>query len=68
MAHRRRREGTTPFGKLRTHYDQVDLTCPECGYDDDDGSWKAKTTGDRVQYRHICPSCGARRSRTLRMK
>lgn len=44
-----------------------DLTCSKCGYDDADGEWQAATSGDRVQYRHVCPACGAIRMRELRL-
>ena len=63
-----RRTGTTPLDGLRSHFDDSEATCPECGYEDDDGGWKAVTTGDRVLYRHVCPSCGAISKRTLRLK
>ncbi len=55
----------SPFERLKTQYSQVDLVCPKCGYDDTDGEWQAVTTGGVVQYRHICPSCGAIRRRTI---
>lgn len=57
--------GRSPFENLRRHYDR-DLVCPKCGYRDEDGEWVATTTGDEVQYRHLCPSCGYVRRRTLR--
>lgn len=56
-----------PLERLRTHFDDVDLVCPDCGYDDADGGWSSETTGDRILYRHVCPSCGAIRKRTLRL-
>lgn len=55
----------SPFEQLRSHYDEADLACPECGYEDTEGEWEATTTGDTVQYRHVCPSCGATQTRTL---
>ncbi len=55
----------SPFERLRTQYNDVDLVCPKCGYDDKDGEWQAATAGRTVQYRHVCPSCGAIRRRTL---
>ena len=57
----------TALDRLRAHYDDVDLRCPECGYVDEDGGWRATTSGDRIDYRHLCPSCGAVRRRTYRL-
>lgn len=57
--------GRTAFERLRSHYEDVDLLCPECGYEDDEGSWTAKSAPHRILYRHVCPSCGAIRTRTL---
>ena len=62
-----RRGGTTALDRLREHYVATEATCPECGYDDRSGRWEAQTTGDRVYYRHTCPSCGAVWTRTLRL-
>jgi predicted RNA-binding Zn-ribbon protein involved in translation (DUF1610 family) len=55
----------SPFERLKRQYSDVDLVCPKCGYDDDDGEWQAVTTGGVVQYRHVCPGCGAIRRRTI---
>ena len=63
--HRERRPGATPLDRLGSHFDDVDLVCPDCGYDDADGRWMTETSGDRVRYRHVCPSCGSIRQRTL---
>lgn len=57
--------GTTPLERLGSRFDDVDLVCPDCGYDDSDGRWTSETSGDRVRYRHVCPSCGSIRQRTL---
>ncbi|WP_435349691.1 HVO_0649 family zinc finger protein [Haloarchaeobius sp. HRN-SO-5] len=57
--------GTTPFERLGTHYEDVDVTCPDCGYVDEDASWKATTNGRRIDYTHLCPSCGSIRTRTV---
>ena len=64
--HRTRTAGLTPFERLRSRYDHEDLVCPACGYEDAEGRWLAATTGERVRYRHVCPSCGNIRSRTFR--
>ena len=63
----RRGSGTTPLDRLKAQYDR-DLRCRECGYLDEDGAWQARTSGDRVSYRHVCPSCGTIEKRTLRLK
>ncbi|MFC6732405.1 HVO_0649 family zinc finger protein [Haladaptatus sp. DYSN1] len=55
----------SPFEKLKSHYDDVDMKCPECGYEDTDGEWQTETTGEKVHYHHICPSCGVVQKRTL---
>ncbi|WP_303659904.1 HVO_0649 family zinc finger protein [Haladaptatus salinisoli] len=58
-------EGTTPFERLTSHMEGEDLVCPDCGYEDNGGEWKAKTNGSQILYRHLCPSCGAVRKRTF---
>lgn len=62
-----RRAGTTALDRLRTHYDSVDMVCPKCGYEDTDGKWRSEMSGKRVDYQHLCPSCGAIRRRTIRL-
>jgi len=59
--------GLSPFERLRSRFEDEDLVCPKCGYDDEDGKWLAATGGDRIQYRHLCPSCGYVRRRTFRL-
>lgn len=59
--------GTNPLERLGSHFDDVDLVCPDCGFEDDGGSWTSEISGDRVRYRHVCPSCGSIRKRTLRL-
>ncbi|WP_396613257.1 HVO_0649 family zinc finger protein [Haloferax sp. S1W] len=54
--------------RLRDHYADVDRECSECGFVDEDGEWSARTTGSRIDYRHVCPSCGAIEVRTLKLK
>ncbi len=60
-----RNGGLSPFERLRSRFEEQDLVCPKCGYDDADGKWLAATGGDRIQYRHLCPSCGHVRRRTF---
>lgn len=59
--------GKSPLDRLRSRYSAADLTCPDCGYEDEGGEWTAETAGNRIRYRHVCPSCGAIRTRTLRL-
>jgi ribosomal protein S27AE len=59
--------GTNPLERFADRLTRDEPTCPECGYRDEEGSWRAETTGDRVVYRHLCPSCGAMRTRELRL-
>ena len=59
--------GVSAFESLRSHYETEELTCPECGHEDEDGQWQAETTGCRISYRHMCPSCGAVDKRELRL-
>jgi predicted RNA-binding Zn-ribbon protein involved in translation (DUF1610 family) len=65
MVHRE--EGATPLERLQSRYNHEDMRCPECGYEDDDGEWKAMTDGSTILYRHVCPSCGEIRKRTYRV-
>ena len=59
--------GSSLIDRLNSRYEGTDLTCPECGYEDDDGRWTAATSGSRVTYQHVCPSCAAVRQRTFRL-
>jgi DNA-directed RNA polymerase subunit RPC12/RpoP len=59
--------GTTPLDRFAQQSDSG-LTCPRCGYVDENGRWRAATSGDRVRYEHQCPSCGSVATRTLRLK
>ncbi len=59
--------GTTALDRLRARYDAEERICGKCGYDDDEGGWQVETTGSRVLYRHVCPSCGAIERRELRL-
>lgn len=56
--------GSNPFERLTSHFEGTAMTCPECGYEDDDGEWLSKTDGSRVLYQHICPNCAKVRQRT----
>jgi predicted RNA-binding Zn-ribbon protein involved in translation (DUF1610 family) len=54
--------------RLNSRYEGTDLTCPKCGYDDADGQWRATTNGRRIDYQHLCPSCGNSRIRTVTLR
>lgn len=64
---RPRNGGLSPFERLRSRFEDEDLVCPKCGYDDDDGRWLAETGGSQIHYRHLCPSCGYIRRRTFHL-
>ncbi|WP_276258556.1 HVO_0649 family zinc finger protein [Haloglomus litoreum] len=55
----------SPMERLQSYYDDEELVCPECGFEDDPGSWESETDGRQVHYHHECPSCGAVREHTL---
>ncbi len=59
--------GTTPLDRFAQRSTNS-LTCPRCGYEDENGRWKASTSGDRIRYEHECPSCESITTRTLRLK
>lgn len=59
-------DGTSAFDRLREHYQEGDIECPECGHVDTDGEWTTEAVDGRVRYTHICPSCGAIETRELR--
>lgn len=53
------------FERLKEHYDHEELVCPDCGFEDEDGSWASETDGSVIEYSHECPSCGALREHTV---
>lgn len=55
----------SPMERLKSFYDHEELVCPECGHEDDDGSWRSETDGHEVHYFHECPSCGAVREHSM---
>lgn len=59
--------GVTALDRLRERYDADSRVCPACSYEDTEGGWQAATTGDRVLYRHVCPSCGNISQRTVHL-
>jgi len=59
--------GVSALDRLRSRYERVDMTCPACGYEDDDGRWRSTTDGSQVHYSHVCPRCGEVRHRTYRL-
>lgn len=67
MAIRDGKNGSSPFDRLREKFDADELRCRDCGYVDEDGSWRVSTTGARVTYQHICPKCDALSTRELRL-
>lgn len=61
------RSGSSPFDRLRNKFDESELQCRACGFVDEDGSWRVTTTGSRVRYQHVCPSCDIVTARELRL-
>lgn len=57
--------GRSPFERLKNHFDESDLNCPDCGYFDEEGAWESRTDGTVVVYSHECPSCGSIQHRTV---
>lgn len=51
--------------QLSEYYEETELVCPECGYEDETGHWRSETDGDVVEYTHECPECGAVSEHTL---
>jgi len=60
--------GASVIDRLNSQYEDEEPTCPECGYVDDAGSWRASTNGRRIDYRHLCPSCGNLSIRTVTLR
>ncbi|MEY7850576.1 HVO_0649 family zinc finger protein [Natrarchaeobius sp. A-rgal3] len=59
--------GNTPFERLRRKFERSELECRQCGFRDTDGGWRVTTTGSRVQYQFVCPSCFAVETREMRL-
>jgi len=57
----------TPLERLRRRYETSDTKCPECGFVDEDSSWKSHTDGSQIVYQYACPSCDASRDHTFRL-
>lgn len=57
----------SPFEQLREKFDKSDPECRSCGYVDADGSWRVSTTGSRVTYQFVCPTCDAIETREMRL-
>ncbi|MFB6292832.1 MAG: HVO_0649 family zinc finger protein [Halonotius sp.] len=60
--------GSTPLEQLKSYYDHEELVCPECGHEDEPGSWDSETNGAVVHYTHECPSCGAVREHDIELE
>ncbi|TYT60784.1 HVO_0649 family zinc finger protein [Natrialba swarupiae] len=57
----------TPFERLRQKLEDSELECRQCGFRDTDGGWRVTTTGSRVRYQFVCPSCSAVETREMRL-
>jgi ribosomal protein L32 len=62
-----RPSGPSALDGLRYYLDRAAPRCPECGHVDTGRGWQAETSGGRVRYRHVCPSCGATDERVIRI-
>ena len=60
--------GNTPLDRLRRRYETTETKCTDCGYVDDESNWTSGTNGREIVYRHVCPSCGADREHTFRLR
>ncbi|AGB32968.1 hypothetical protein C488_09976 [Natrinema pellirubrum DSM 15624] len=58
----------SPFERLREKFDESERRCPECGYVDTEGGWRVTTSGGRVRYQFVCPTCDAVETRELRLE
>lgn len=57
----------SPFEQLKQKYDESEPKCRACGYVDTDGEWRVQTTGNRVTYQFVCPTCDAIETREMRL-
>lgn len=57
----------SPFEQLRAKFDESTPECPACGCDDADSGWRVTTTGSRVRYQFVCPTCDAIETREMRL-
>jgi len=57
----------SPFERLKRYYDESELACPDCGYEDTEGEWETETNGGVVEYRHECPTCGQVQHHTVEL-
>jgi rubredoxin len=60
--------GASALDGLRAYLDRSEPRCSACGHVDTERGWQAETSGRRVRYRHVCPSCGATDERTIRIE
>jgi len=54
--------------RLTEYYDDTELVCSECGFEDEEGHWRSETDGGVVEYTHECPECGAVGEHTLTVR
>jgi len=58
-------ENRSPFERLTEQYDNEEIVCQECGFEDEPGTWDAETDGATIVSHHTCPNCGAERDHRL---
>ncbi|MFP8889144.1 HVO_0649 family zinc finger protein [Natrialbaceae archaeon A-CW2] len=54
-----------PLERYRDRLERTHQRCGACGAKDRAGNWTAETSGRRVRYRFVCPSCEAVDTREL---
>lgn len=57
----------SPFERLKAKFDESEPKCPACGCSDGDGGWRVVTSGSRVTYQYVCPTCDAIETREMRL-
>lgn len=57
----------SPFERLRTKFDETELQCRQCGAQGDDSGWRVTTSGGRVRYQFVCPTCDAIETKEMRL-
>lgn len=53
---------------LKARYEETDVHCGDCGYEDQGGTWQVSEVDREVRFRHVCPSCGAVQTRVLKLE
>ncbi|OVE83766.1 HVO_0649 family zinc finger protein [Natronolimnobius baerhuensis] len=57
----------SPFERLRTKFDESEPQCRQCGSQPADAGWRVTTSGRRVRYQFVCPTCDAIETKEIRL-